>query len=134
MKKLFLLFFILLIKSYSLQAQQKSVFNPKINKDSLYSTLEYLVPEEERPKYREILRDADDSGKDYILIVLYNLQKGGKDYLITNFENHKSQIMKLRSYYEKLNFNKYIVTVSYGENPLFLPSSYIKISIGISDH
>ena len=37
--------------------------------------------------------------------------------------------MKLRSYYEKLNFNKYIVTVSYGENPLFLPSSYIKISI-----
>ncbi len=59
MKKLFLLFFILLIKSYSLQAQQKSVFNPKVNKDSLYSTLEHLVPEEERPKYRKILREAD---------------------------------------------------------------------------
>ncbi|AQX89440.1 hypothetical protein BAX96_11965 [Elizabethkingia anophelis] len=129
MKKLFLLFFILLIKSHSLQAQQKSVFNPKINKDSLYSTLEYLVPEGERLKYREILREADDSGKDYILIVLYNLQKGGKDYLINNFESHKTQIMKLRSYYENLNFNKYIVTVSHGENPLFLPSSYIKISI-----
>ncbi|AJW62617.1 hypothetical protein VO54_01135 [Elizabethkingia miricola] len=129
MKKIFLLFIILLINSYTLQAQQKLVFNPKINKDSLYSTLEPIFPESQRAAYREAFHSSDEEGKEYILLVLYNAQKGGKEYLITNFETYKIQIAKLRSQYEKLNFNKYIVTTFYNESSLFLPSSHIRITI-----
>ena len=129
MKKFFLLLIILIFKSHSLYAQEKYVFNPKINKDSLYSKLEYMIPDEQKKEYREMFSKADDGGKEYVLMVMYNGQKGGKKYLIDNFEDHKMQIMKLRNQYEKLNFNNYIVTVSYDNNVLYIPSTHITITI-----
>lgn len=95
--KIFLISFIILF-SYTCTAQ---VFNPNLNRDSIFNTLIVKVHESKKKELTEAYNAGDNNMKDFFLMMLH-FPVSNKKEMISNFEDKKKEINELILLYKNL--------------------------------
>lgn len=121
---------ILLILIFSLtHTSAQVIFNPKIDKDSLFEKILQNFPDNvSKKELKEGFLKADKNGKEYLIAALYDNNYSKKD-LIKNYENNQKQLLDLKKEYSRLAPKNLIVQVSFYNSDIYIPKKTISIEI-----
>lgn len=125
-KKIYLLV-IILYATTNVFAQ--TIFNPKIDRDSLFEKILEKYPDNNSKKeLKENFYKANNNGKEYLIAVLYDTNYEKKD-LIDNYERNQKNLSNLKKEYSKLVPKNYIVQVTFNNSEILIPKKTISIDI-----
>ena len=127
MKKIAILI-ALLYSTLNLKAQEVK-FRDNIDKDSLFTISVQKLPEQMRERYTKAYNEGKDHEKEFLLLMI-SMPRNSKQELIANYENKKSEILTLKSEYQKLVPKNYIVEIEFEpESKILTTNEEITIKI-----
>lgn len=94
-------------------------FNSKIDKDSLYNVVLNRIPIEKRDEFKKTYNEGSSVDKDFLLFML-SMSISSKDDLINNFEQKKTEVLKLKSEYNKIIPSNYEVEIEFNPENKFI--------------
>ncbi|MHC8948880.1 hypothetical protein [Sphingobacterium hungaricum] len=122
------LFLVALFLGLNSQAQHVG-FREGLNKESLFRACAEIFPEDIKIDYIKSYQDADEAGKDFMLLMI-SLPRSSKKDLIENYENKKAEIEKLKQEYSKLIPEDYVVEIEFEpESKILTVPEQISINI-----
>jgi hypothetical protein len=101
----------LLFSVINLNAQEIK-FRENIDKDSLFNASIQKLPIEMREEYIKTYNDGNEQEKEFLLFMI-SMPESSKKELIENYENKKAEIQKLKTEYQKLVPENYIVEIEF---------------------
>ena len=118
----------LLFSVINLTAQEIK-FREKIDKDSLFNASIQKLPFEMREEYIKTYNDGNEQEKEFLLFMI-SMPESSKKELIENYENKKAEIQKLKTQYQKLVPQNYIVEIEFEpESKILTTTEEINIKI-----
>lgn len=110
MKK-FVLILLFLFSILSLAAQEIK-FRDNIDRDSLFEVSVKRLPEQMRREYVKAYKEGSPQDKEFMLFMI-SLPSSSKKELIDNFENKKTEILKLKTEYQKYVPENHIIDIEF---------------------
>lgn len=121
--------FLILLYLFANNLNAQSGFDPKIDKDSLFTEIMKDYPlNSTTTELKYGFKNADINAKEYLIAILYD-SNYTKDSLINNFNQRKVQFSELKKNYSKLVPKNNIVQVSFYNNKFYIPKKSISITI-----
>lgn len=117
-----------LLSAINLKAQEVK-FRENIDKDSLFNVSIQKLPIEMREIYTKTFKEGNEQTKEFLLFMI-SMPKSSKKKLIENFENKNTEIQKLKTEYQKLVPENYIVYIEFEpESKILTTTEEITIKI-----
>lgn len=101
----------ILILGLKLNAQGYK-FRDNIDKDSLFNVSIERLPKEMQKEFKKMYRKGKEQDKEYLLFMI-SMPESSKKELIENYENHKTEILKLKEEYSRLVPRKYVIDIEF---------------------
>ena len=101
----------LFLSAINLSAQEVK-FRENIDKDSLFNASIQKLPIEMREDFTKTYKDGNEQEKEFLLFMI-SMPESSKKELIENFENKNTEIQKLKTEYQKLVPENYIVDIEF---------------------
>lgn len=110
---------------------QEIKFRENIDKDSLLNASIQKLPIEMRKEYIKTYNDGNEQEKEFLLFMI-SMPESSKKELIENYENKKAEIQKLKTEYQKIVPQNYIVEIEFEpESKILTTTEEINIKIYI---
>ena len=115
---------LLLIISTNPLISRGQKFNPAINKDSLVKTIVKDMPDDKKKEFLTEYDSANEQAKEFFL-VMFSMPRSSKKELVENIKSNYANIDALKTGYEKLVPQGFIVSIEFNpaENLLSMPES-----------
>lgn len=121
--------FVILLLLFANNLHAQSGFDPKIDKDSLFSEIMKDYPINSlTTELMEGFKSADIIGKEYLIAILYD-SNYTKDSLINNYNKREVQFSELKNNYSKLVPKNYVVQIAFYNSKISIPKKAISITI-----
>ncbi|WP_426277359.1 hypothetical protein ACN9MN_18155 [Chryseobacterium sp. S-02] len=91
---------------------QEIKFRDNIDKDSLFSISVQKLPVDIRNEYKKNYSEGNDQAKEFLLFMI-SMPQSSKKELIENFKTKKTEILNLKSEYQKLVPKNFIVDIEF---------------------
>jgi hypothetical protein len=101
----------ILLSARSVTAQEYQI-RANIDKDSLFNASIKSLPEEMREEYTRIYKEGDEQAKEFLLFMI-SMPRSSKRELIRNYEDKRSEILRLKQEYQKYVPKHHIVEIEF---------------------